>query len=141
MTSLKLRAEHKDDIHIMSSVLQDAILRVGEIHYVKSSRSLNLRLTRFRHESRSEERILCGLRVDGVMALQSRAIDRADPEAMAVLLSVGFEPSDTPPGGVLRLIFAGGGEIRIEVECLDIILADVSQPRKTDKLPLHPLGE
>jgi hypothetical protein len=137
--TLKLRAESPDDIPIISSTLQDAILRVGEIQYNQQGRALTLRLTRFRHETDNNTRILTGLRIDGILALKAKNIDRSDPKAMAVLLSISFDPDDTPPGGKLRLVFAGGGELLAEIEALSLILADVSDSRKTDKLPMHPL--
>ncbi len=38
-----------------------------------------------------------------------------------------FEPGEAP-GGAVVLSFAGDADLRIEVECLDAILADVSDP-------------
>ena len=139
MKPLRLKAETSEDLKIISSALQDAIGRVGEIHFDRKGRALTLRLTRFRHETKSNERIQTGLRIDGITDLKTRGLDRSNPEAMAVLLTLSFTPSDTPPGGDLHLVFAGGGEILAQVEALDAILADVSEPRKTDKIPLHPL--
>lgn len=137
---LKLRADSAKDVEVFSAVLQDAITQVGSIRYDTQARSLTLRMTRYRHEAQlASERVLTGLRIDGVLDLKSKGIDRTDPEAMAVLLSVTFKPSETEPAGDLHLVFAGGGEIRIEAECIDMTLADVSDPRKTDKQPLHPV--
>ena len=137
---LKIRADSAADVAIFSAALQDAILKVGDIQYGGSGRYLSLRLTRFRHEAQlASERILTGLRIDDVLSLKSKGIDRADPEAMAVVLSISFTSGDAEPGGVLKIIFAGGGELQAEIECIDMTLADVSAPRKTDKLPLHPV--
>ena len=41
-------------------------------------------------------------------------------------------------GGLLFVIFAGGGELKLKVECIDLILADHGEPRATDKTPIHP---
>ncbi len=142
--ALKLRAETKDDLVVISSTLQDAILKVGEISYDTKGRFLNLRLSRFKHENQSaSERVQTGLRIDSVLNVKSRQIDRSDPEAFAVLLSVNFEKaskSKTDPSGVLQLVFAGGGEMNVDVECIEVMLADVSTVRVTDKLPLHSDG-
>ena len=107
MTKLRLRGESTDDLKIMSAALQDAILKVGEIRYSAKTRSLTLRMTRFRHEGNVSERILCGLRIDGVLSLKSKGLDRQDPEAMAVLLSLTYAEGDAPPGGNLNMVFAG----------------------------------
>jgi len=96
-------------------------------------------MTRFRHEADAGERVQAGLRIDNVLDLKTRGIDRTDPKALAVLLALSFTSSDTPPGGILYMTFAGGGILRAEVEALDAMLADVSEPRKTDKIPTHML--
>lgn len=138
---LRLIAQDNDDLKIISASLQDAIGRVGEIVYNKRARALTLRLTRFSHEHEHAQRILSGLRIDSVLDIKTRGIDRSDPDAMAVLLSINFTEGALAPGGVLNLIFAGNGQIRVEVECIDITLADVSDPRNTDKKPLHPVDD
>lgn len=139
--ALKLKAESADDLTVLASTLQDAILRVGEIDYAPKQHALTLRLSRYQHENDETARILCGLRIDGVLGLKSRGIDRSDGEAMAVLLSMEFVADDTPPGGELHLIFAGGGEILAHIECIDILLSDMGESRVTDKRPLHPLDD
>ena len=139
MTKLKLKAESVEDLAVLSSVLQDAILRVGEIKYSFKSRYLSLRMSRFSHEKEKNERILCGLRIDGVTGLKSKNLERNNAEALAVLLSIEYCEDTAPPGGQLRIVLAGGGEICAEVECLDVILADVAAARQTSKIPYHPL--
>lgn len=138
MTALKWLAKDTDDLGVVAAALQDAILRVADIAYAPSARSLSLRLWRFRNESERSERVLTGLRFDDVLGVQARGIDRSDPEAMLVLLDVSFTSDETPPGGVMTLQFSGDGELRITVEALEVICADVSDPKPTDKIPLHP---
>jgi Protein of unknown function (DUF2948) len=49
-----------------------------------------------------------------------------------------FEPGEAP-GGVVTLTCAGGGDLRATVECVDAVLADVSQPWPTPRKPAHEL--
>jgi hypothetical protein len=53
------------------------------------------------------------------------------------LLSIGFEPGEAAPAGVVTLTFAGGGDMRVTVDCLDVALADVSDPWATSRAPEH----
>ena len=139
MSALKWLAKDADDLGIVAAALQDAILRVGEISYAAQARSVSLRLWRYSHERQASERTLTGLRFDDVMSIKARGIDRSDPEALLVLLDVHFTPdSENPPGGVIALQFAGGGELRLTAEAIEIICADISEPKPTDKVPLHP---
>lgn len=139
-SALRLRAETQEDLVVISSALQDAILKVGEIVYNNRGRFMTIRLSRFKHEQdQKAERVQTGLRIDSILNIKSRALDRADPEAYAVLLSMRFEPSteNGDPSGLIHLILAGGGELAIKVECIDVILADTKEVRETDKLPVH----
>jgi len=137
---LKLKAETDQDIEVLSASLQDAIGRVGDMHYDKISRSFNLKLTRFQHEQDTAARILTGVRIDGVIGVKFRGIERSDPDAMIVMLALLFTPKRPKPSGDLALVFAGGGEVLLHVECIDAIMVDVSTSRETDKRPLHPLS-
>jgi hypothetical protein len=56
------------------------------------------------------------------------------------LLAIAFEPADAPGGSVL-LSFAGDGDLKVEVECLDVALADVSAPWPSRHAPKHDLAE
>jgi hypothetical protein len=55
------------------------------------------------------------------------------------LLALDFQPGDKPAGSVM-LSFAGGADLVAEVECLDAVLADISQPWPTRRSPRHELG-
>jgi hypothetical protein len=139
VTGLKLLAEDEDDLKVISAALQDAVLRVGDIAYEPKARQLTLALNRFRWEAgRRRERVRAALQVGSVTAVQARKIRREAKDAVLELLAVGFEAAE-PPGGAVVLSFAGGGDIRVEVECLDAALADVSEPWPTPRAPKHKL--
>ena len=133
---LKLLAEDGDDLAVISAALQDAVAKVGDISYEPARRRLTIGFNRFRWEGQGGERIRSGLQLGGVMLVQSRRLRREAKEAVLSLLGVTFEPGEAP-GGVVVLTFAGGGELRAEVECLDVALADVSAPWPTPRRPAH----
>ncbi|MFN9927772.1 MAG: DUF2948 family protein [Phenylobacterium sp.] len=135
-TPLRLLAEDKDDLAVLSAALQDAIARVGDIEFDARGRRLTIGFNRFRWEGDKRQRVRAGLQVSGVLSLKARRIRRDRLDAVISLLSIAFEPNE-PPGGVLTLTFAGGGDLRAEVECLDLMLADVSDPWPTPRAPDH----
>lgn len=128
----------------MSAITQDAIIRVGDIKFDKAAQTLTLMLSRFKQEKRTAktgERIKSGLRFNNILGLQSMGIERADPEAFTVLLSVEFTTTKPKPTGELSLIFSGGGQLKAKAECLEAHLVDFANPRETTSLPLHPVDE
>ena len=57
---------------------------------------------------------------------------------MLELLTITSEPAGKATA--VSLLFAGGAEIRLEVERIACRLMDLEAPRKTKLRPSHPLG-
>jgi hypothetical protein len=135
---LKLLAQDADDLAVVSAALQDAVAKIGDIRWDASARTLTLACNRFRWESgaRKGERIRSALQLGDVTGVQARKLRRDAKGAVVELLSLAFEPGEAPGGAVL-LTFAGGGDLKVTVDCLDVILADVSEPWSTPRKPGH----
>lgn len=133
---LQLLAEDQADLAVMSAALQDAIAKVGDIVFESKARRLTIAFNRFRWEAGVRQRVRSALQVGGVLSLQTRKIRRERRDGVLELLAIAFEPTEAP-GGVLTLSFAGGGDLRAEVECVDAVLADVSEPWPTPRAPAH----
>jgi hypothetical protein len=144
---LRLRAETPEDLAVVSALLQDAVAQTSEITWAPRHRRFSLLLNRFRWEDvpaaerqgRAFERVRAVLAIDGVLAARSLGIDSADRDLVLELLALGFEPREDG-GGTLTLVFAGDGEIALEVECVDLRLVDVTRPYLARSLPRHPEG-
>ncbi|WP_421935235.1 DUF2948 family protein [Phenylobacterium sp.] len=133
---LHLLAEDPEDLSIISAALQDAVAKVGDISYEARSRRLTIAFNRFRWEAGERQRVRSALQIGGVLSVQARRIRRERREGVLELLAIAFEPGE-PPGGILTLSFAGGGDLRATVECVDAVLADVSTPWPTPRAPRH----
>jgi hypothetical protein len=135
---LRLLAEDADDLHIMSAALQDAILRPVDIVWEPSGRRVTLKLSRFCWEC-GGTRVMAAMQFGDVLAVKSRRLPRL-PENALELLAMDFEPGEAPGGRVI-LMFAGGGDLRIDVECLDVVLTDLSERWPVRAAPTHPSPE
>ena len=137
-SSLKLLAHEPDDLAVISAALQDAVAKIGDIRWDASARTLTLACNRFRWEGAGQkgQRVRSALQLGDVTGVQARKLRRDAKQAVVELLSVAFEPGEAPGGAVL-LTFAGGGDLKVSVDCLDVILADVSEPWSTPRKPGH----
>lgn len=139
--TLKLMAEDAADLDIIAAAVQDALLRVRDISYDKKARRFAVLVNRFRWEGAAEEgpfeRVRAALSFEGVLSVKSRKLRTDAPDALASLLSVSFVPAEEPPGGEVRLVLAGGGEIALDVECLDALLMDMGATWQTPRRPDH----
>jgi len=137
---LKLLAQDADDLKVISAALQDAVARIGDLTFNAGERSFTAQFNRFQWEAEAgsgrKQRIRSVLRFHDVLSAKTKQIRRDAPEAVVEMLAVEFEAGEAP-GGQARLIFAGGGEIRLELECVDAILADISNPWPTKRAPEH----
>ena len=138
---LRLLAEDGEDIQIISAALQDAVARVGDILYEPAARRLTIVFNRFlweRQDNPAVGRVRSALQFGSVLSVKTRRIRRDPKDAVVELLALDFQPGETPSGSVL-LSFAGGADLVAEVECLDAVLADISQPWPTRRSPRHEL--
>lgn len=133
---LRLLAQDGDDLAVLAAALQDAVGKVGDIVFDPGARQLTLAFNRYRWEGAGGERVRCALQIGSVLSVQTRRIRRGAKDAVVALLTVAFEPDDAP-GGTITLSFAGGGDLRAEVECVDAVLADISEPWSTPRTPAH----
>jgi len=138
---LRLLAEDAEDLAIISSALQDALLRVRDLSFDARARRFVALTSRFKWEEAKGkgpyQRVRSALSVDGVTAVRSKKLRLDAQDAIAYMLALRFEAAAEPPGGVLTIVFAGGGEIALDCECVDVMLADVGEPWFTRRRPAH----
>ncbi|MFW5662071.1 MAG: DUF2948 family protein [Oceanicaulis sp.] len=138
---LRLLAQDPDDVPPISAAMQDAVGKIGDFEYEPGKRRFTLALNRYRWEDGAKGkgwRVRSALQAGSVTAAKARRLRQGADDAVVCLLSIGFEPGETAPSGALVLTFAGGGELRLEVECVDLVLADVSEPWRAARRPEHP---
>ena len=140
-TGLKLRAEEAADLDVLSAAVQDAVFTVRDAQWRKAARRFTIALQRYRWEAADAagkgERVPAVLAVEGVLSVRARKVALGRPQAVASILALQFEPAAEPPGGVLVVMLAGGGEIAVEVECVELVLGDIGEVREALARPDH----
>ncbi len=137
--ALRLLALEPEDLQVVSAALQDAIAHVGDIRYEPSAKRLTILFNRYRWEAGEGdgvERVYAALQLGDVQRVQHRGLHSQDRGALVCCLALDFEPGEAP-GGAVMLLFSGGHEMRVEVECVDAVLADVSDPWSAARAPEH----
>ncbi len=134
--ALKLLAEDAEDLEVLAAALQDAVLKIGDIAWEAKARRLTLTLNRYRWGAAEPERVRTAVQVGSVLGVQTRRLRRNAREAVVELLTLAFEPGEAP-GGRLVFRFAGDADLAVEVECIDLVLADVSEPWAAKSEPRH----
>ena len=145
MEPLKLLALDEEDLGVLSAHLQDAVLRVADIAYVPGEHRFAMIANRFDWENAAEgeggrkknfQRRRCALRFDRVLGVQTQGVEQRAQGAVLELLTVQFEEGEKPEGHI-TLVFAGGGAIRLHVECIEAEMRDLGPVWKTKLKPDH----
>jgi len=143
MTPLKLLALDEEDLAVVSSHLQDAVLRVGDVAYLPSQKRFAAILNRFDwesasgQESKDYQRRRSALRFDRVLSAKHKGLRLDAPDSVLSLLAVCFEAGDAPSGRI-TLTFSGDVLIQLEVECLEAEMRDLGPAWSTRNKPEHP---
>ncbi len=143
---LKLQALDVEDLSVISSLLQDAVLTIADVTWQRKHRRFALLLNRFRWEDldkadtqkRPFERVRSLLVFEDVQKVQSQGVTATEKDTVLSLLAVTFEPSEDGAGRVV-MTFAGDGVIALDVEALGVLLQDVTKPYEapSSKRPRH----
>jgi hypothetical protein len=139
MDLLKLVALDQEDLAIVSAHLQDAIVRTGDLTFLCKEKRFVLVGRRFDWEAGPNEpprRRLTGLHFERVKSVRARGIDRSNPEAVLSLLAITFEETDNP-SGTATLIFAEGGAIQLDLECIELQMKDLGPVWEAESRPSH----
>ena len=142
MESLKFVALDADDLEVVSTHLQDAEVKVADVHWRPQEKRLVLGLDRFDWQAWTASapelrRRRAALRFERVLACKCKQVKPEGKDTILNLLAVEFEPSDSP-AGVVILTFSGGGKLRLDVECLEVELVDLGPAWSTDARPVRP---
>ena len=126
---LKLIALDADDLAVISTHVQDARVQTADIIWKQSEKRLVVGMNRLDWEQTlsgetAPRRLIAVLRFDRVLACKSRNIDLESPDEALDLIGIEFHEAEAPGGSAL-LLFAQGGALRLDVECLECELTDL----------------
>lgn len=142
MDFLKLLALDEEDLGIVSAHVQDAVMKIGDLEFIPASKQFVVPMYRFAWEKEASlarpqpERRNSVLHFDRVLSAQASGIARDKPEDVLSLLAVTYTPTD-PPAGRIELVFAGGGSIRLGVECVEARVTDLGGAWGASSRPAH----
>jgi hypothetical protein len=140
---LKLLALDDEDLTVISAHMQDAVFRVADIDYEPKRQCFSIATNRFdweaaERDTKGFERSRAALCFKQVKSVRSIGVDRKAKEKVLSLLAVLFEKDGDGPDGHIELVLAGGGSILLDVDCIEVQLADTGGTWETTLKPRHP---
>jgi len=144
---LRLEAREEGDVTVLSALVQDAAVRVADLAYDRPARRFAAMMNRFRWEREARpkglfrravpERVRSVLRFDFVDGVHVQGIDLKKADTVLELLALELAGGDDG-AAALTLVFAGGAAIRLNLECIEGVLEDLTAPWPARRRPAHP---
>ena len=130
---LLLLAQDADEVPLLSALTQSAIVRVPDVAWDRRGRRVVMLLNRYRWEANDRTRVRSALRIQNVVSAQRRNWPDAntlDP-GITILELLAFTLEDL----TCTLTFAAGASLRLHLECVDMVLEDISGPWHASGVP------
>jgi hypothetical protein len=140
MPDLKLLALDSEDLDVISATTQDAVVRVADMGFAKADHRFALLMNRYAWEEpgKKGQRKRTALHFDRVSTVQVAGIDTNAMEGVLELLDIRFTAAAADdPAGKVELRFAGGGTVRLDVECLEARMQDLGAVWAAKMKPEH----
>ena len=140
--NLKLIGKNEEDLKIISAYLQDSVVIVKDIIFLKKNRIFVMIVNRFMWEDtekeihRQNKRIRCAIKFEGILEAKSKKINQKNKnkrlECLAIkcneILSKNCE---------INFFFAGGGAITLISEYIEVVMHDLGVPWNVKHIPKH----
>ncbi|PCI64097.1 MAG: hypothetical protein COB37_02760 [Kordiimonadales bacterium] len=140
-TPVKILAQSADDIPVVSALLQDMTVRIGDIAWLQNEQRFAVIGNRFHWEKKrlfrrpKGERIRSAFHFDGVISVKLYQIDLQDEKTVLNLLDIEVVEHET--GNTVTLNFAGGAGVRLEVDAVDMLVTDLGASWQAIERPDH----
>ena len=140
--NLKLLGKNQEDLKVISAYLQDSILIIKDIVFLKQNRTFIMIVNRFMWEYvekgifRQNKRIRCAVKFEEVIKVKSKNINQKNKnkplECLAIKCSSIFEETYK-----IKIFFAGDSIITIISEVIEVALHDLGKPWNVKRIPTH----
>ena len=140
--NLKLLGKNQEDLKIISAYLQDSIIIVKDIVFLKQNRTFIMIVNRFMWENvekgvfRENKRIRCAVKFEEVIKVECKNINQKNKikplECLAIKCSSIFDEIYK-----INIFFAGNSIITIISEVIDVALHDLGKPWNVKHIPIH----
>jgi len=128
----RLIVKDGDDLNVLSSLLQDATVLIGDMGYdAEEDQFLFVAARHLKEASGEMRRRLMGVHISGVQRLKRRGFSPKDRDDVLNLLAIRAE------GTMLEIIFSGAATVRLECDSINVYAADLGEGWQTHFQPAH----
>ena len=139
---LRLMAKNQDDLKVISAYLQDSIVFVRDIVFLKKNMTFVMIVNRFMWEDvekgvfRQNKRIRCAVKFEEVLKVKSQNVNQRNKnkplEYLAIECRLNFNKAYE-----INIFFSGDSIITIISEAIEVVMYDLGKPWEVKHIPIH----
>tara|TARA_B100000029_G_scaffold91892_1_gene81814 strand:- start:448 stop:897 length:450 start_codon:yes stop_codon:yes gene_type:complete len=139
---LNLIGDNEEDLKVISAYLQDSIVVMKDIVFLKKNKSFVMVVNRFMWEDvekgflRSNKRVRSAVRFEGIIQVRSKNINQKNTNKILEYLAMKCD-SDENGNKKIKIFFSGNGMIILTSEAIDVVMNDLGKPWNVKSIPKH----
>ena len=140
--NLKLIGKNQEDLKVLSAYLQDSVVTIKDIVFLKQNRTFVMIVNRFMWEDvekgvfRQSKRIRCAVKFEEVIKVESKNINQKDKNKPMECLAIKCN-SIINETYKIKIFFAGDSIITITSEAIEVIIHDLGKSWYARHIPIH----
>ena len=140
--NLKLLGRNQEDLKVISAYLQDSVVTVKDIVFLKRNKAFVMVVNRFMWEDiekgifRQGKRIRCAVKFEEVLEVKSQNINQNNKKKSLEYLAIKCSLNDDETYNI-KIFFAGNSIITIMSEAIEVFMHDLGKPWQAKHVPLH----
>ena len=140
--NLKLIGKNKEDLRVISAYIQDSIVNVRDIVFLKKNRYFIMMINRFMWEDaekgvfRKNKRIRCAIKFEKVLEAKVKNINQKNKNRLLECLAIKCNLLSNRNYDI-KIFFAGDSIITVTCETIDVIMHDLGNSWNVKYIPSH----
>ena len=139
---LKLIGKNQENLKVISAYLQDSIVVVNDMVFLKQNKTFIMIVNRFMWEDfekgifREVKRIRCAVKFEEVLEVKSNNINQKNKKRSLEYLAIKCS-SNIDETYNIKIFFSGDSVITILSEAIEVFMRDLGKPWYVKHVPLH----
>jgi len=140
--NLKLIGKNQEDLKVISAYVQDSIVAVKDIVFLRKNRIFIMMVNRFMWEDVEKElfkqnkRIRCAIKFEEVLKVKSKEINQKSKNKFLECLAIKYKEISNN-NYKIKIFFSGDNIITLISEAIEVVMHDVGKPWNVKHIPKH----
>tara|TARA_Y100000590_G_scaffold58314_1_gene61622 strand:- start:316 stop:765 length:450 start_codon:yes stop_codon:yes gene_type:complete len=140
--NIKLIGKNEEDLKIISAYIQDSVVTVKDMVFLKKNRMFLLIVNRFMWENivdssnKENQRVKCAIKFEGIFEVKSKKINQQNKEKRLEFLTIECNRI-LDKNYEIKFFFAGGSIITLISEFIEVSMHDLGKPWAVKHVPKH----